>query len=220
MVWESGKGEEGGWYIFTCDRFVWGEQQVLTWLCQLWTQQNQKLRFIRRAAGLTPCCYTGFTLMQTCPLKVLSPGGASFLLTRLSPLLIQGCAFMAAFSSLIATGAHLMVSSVGWQSWRCYCSGGDELRGIRSNSFDVGEERSRAKPHLHWHIARKRCRMVTKCAAQKLEHGAALKVSLRNVFMAAEGGLLQGVPVSANSAPSGNISGQLSFLSGMWGYRG
>lgn len=50
--------------------------------------------------------------MQTCPLKVLSPEGASILLTHLCSLVIQGCAFMAALSSLTATGAHDVVSTV------------------------------------------------------------------------------------------------------------
>lgn len=81
---------------------------------------------------------------------------------------------------------------------------------ITSNFLDVGEQCSRAKPHLHWHIARKTSRVVIKCAAQKLEHGVALKISLRNVFMVGRKGLLLGLPVSANSAQSGNISGQLS----------
>lgn len=63
-----------------------------------------------RAATLDPF------LVHTCPLKVLSPDGASFLLTQLCPLVIEGCALMAALSALIAAGAHDTVSPVGWQS--------------------------------------------------------------------------------------------------------
>lgn len=88
--------------------------------------REAEAKFICHIAGLTLCCCTGSFLMQTCPLKLLSPDGASFLLTQLCPLVIQGCALMAALSSLTATGAHDMVSPVWWQSWCPYCSGGHD----------------------------------------------------------------------------------------------
>lgn len=56
----------------------------------------------------------------------------------------------------------------------------------------MGEECSRSKPRLQWDIARKRHGIVTKRATQKLEHGAAPKVSLRNVFTAGRRGVIPG----------------------------
>lgn len=83
----------------------------------------------------------------------------------------------------------------------------------KANLLSVGEHCSRAKMTLA--LPWERCGMATPYAVQKLECKAALEVSLRNVFTTGSMRLLQGVPVSVNSAQSGNTSGQLSFLSAM-----
>lgn len=101
----------------------------------------------------------------------------------------------------------LLLLQWGWTVW------------YQKRLAQCGRTLQQSKTSLTLALPWERCGMAMPYAVQKLEHEAALEVSLRNVFTTGSMRLLQGVPVSVNSAQSGNTSGQLSFLSAMWEHR-